>query len=414
MVESLFESSYAVVAAELERRLSAQRAGRVQLLTGPRQVGKTHLLLALAERFAGRSVYVAADTPAAGLAGWWEAQWAAAERLAASRSPAILLLDEIQYLPDWSRRLKAEVDRLASERRPLAVVASGSSSLKLGLGARETMAGRFELHRLVHWPAAELARAFGWSPKRAIEFAARFGGYPGAVEYAEEPERLRAYLRDAILEPALGRDLAALTAVRKPALVRQLFALAAGHPAEIVSLLKLRGRFADSVALDTVAHYLEVLRGAFLVAPLEKFSDRAHRRRAAPPKLITLNSGLLSALSEPPSLEPTIADPRRGRWIENACAAFAWNAGQEVTYWREEPLEVDFLTRGSWGQWAIEVKTGAVATHDLAGLLEFCRRHRTFRPLLIHESPAPKALLSATGIPGILWRDYLWSGPPQS
>jgi len=38
--------------------------------------------------------------------------------------------------------------------------------------------------------------------------------------------------------------------------------------------------------------------------------------------------------------------------------AHAWNSGQVVSYWREEPLEVDGILEGSWGKWAIEVKTG--------------------------------------------------------
>jgi len=50
-----------------------------------------------------------------------------------------------------------------------------------------------------------------------------------------------------------------------------------------------------------------------------------------------------------------------GRWVENACIAQAWNAGQNVHYWRAEPLEVDMVLSGSWGVWAVDVKTGAVA-----------------------------------------------------
>ena len=59
---------------------------------------------------------------------------------------------------------------------------------------------------------------------------------------------------------------------------------------------------------------------------------------------------------------------------ENACLAFAWNAGQRVSYWREEPFEVDAVIEGNWGKWAVEIKTGAVSPADLRGLTEFTRR----------------------------------------
>jgi len=39
--------------------------------------------------------------------------------------------------------------------------------------------------------------------------------------------------------------------------------------------------------------------------------------------------------------------------------AFALNQGQHVTYWREEPLEIDAVIEGSCGDWAVEVKTGS-------------------------------------------------------
>jgi len=51
--------------------------------------------------------------------------------------------------------------------------------------------------------------------------------------------------------------------------------------------------------------------------------------------------------------------------LENACLAFAINQGQRVTYWREEPLKLDAVFKGSWGDWAIEIKTGGFDLYDL-------------------------------------------------
>ena len=357
-------------------------------------------------------MYAAADAPEASLGGWWELQWKEAERRAGVGGPGVLIVDEIHFLRDWSRRLKAEHDALVARKVPVHVVVSGSSSLKLGHGARESMAGRFERLQLLHWPPSELVAQFGISPERAIDVALSFGTYPGAMSLLDDPKRWRSYVREAIIEPAVGRDIMALELVRKPALLREVFSIAVGHPAEIVSLLKLRASLVDSGALETVSHYLRLLQEAYLVAPLSKIATNASRRRASPPKLITLNQGILAALQpEPPNAQPTDF-AMSGRWVENACIAYAWNAGQEVSYWRTEPYEVDMVTRGHWGNWGVEVKTGAYSAQSLAGLMEFCRRFPEYRPLLLcrEEDQRRAQRMAITTLP---WREFMLSGPPD-
>jgi uncharacterized protein len=341
----------------------------VQLLVGPRQVGKTTLLLQLAKESPLPTTYATADAPEALLPGWADAVWQRAEA-AAARGPAVLFLDEVQALPRWSAWLKAGIDRLHRTRLPLHVVATGSSALRLGAGTRETMAGRFERLVLGHW---------------------------------------RAYLRDSLLEPAIGRDLLQLEAVRKPALLRQLFALAAAHPAEILSLDKMAGALAEKGALETLAHYLELLDEAFLLRPLQKYAGSELRRRRSPPKLVLRSNALLAAAQAEPPPAPATQPARWGRWLENACLAHALACGQEVHYWREEPWEVDGVITGSWGRWLVEVKSGPYAGIDLRGLAAATQRFPDFRPLVIcddaHTAPAESA-----GYTAIPWRTFLLRG----
>jgi len=322
------------------------------------------------------------------------------------------MIDEIQHVPRWSARLKAEYDRVARERLPVHVLVSGSSSLRLGGGARESMAGRFERHRLLHWPPSELVRHLGLPPDEAVLTAVQWGTYPGAITLTADPERRRRYILDAIVEPAIGRDILAMEAIRKPALLRQVLAVAAGRPAEIVSLQKLRGDLAGRGALETIAHYLGVLEEAYLVAALPKLSQHEIRRRAAPPKIVPLSQGILAAMASqgPPSPEKEPA--RWGRWVENACIAHAWNAGQTVRYWRAAPLEADMTIEGSWGRWAVEVKTGQYATRDLAGILELCGRHRDFMPLLLCD-PGRQSVARQAGVQVMTWQEFLLHGPPE-
>jgi predicted AAA+ superfamily ATPase len=184
-----------------------------------------------------------------------------------------------------------------------------------------------------------------------------------------------------------------------------------GLPAQIVSLQKLQGQLQDPGTLETIAHYLRLLEEAYLVAPIAKFAARP-LRRAGPPKLIVLNNALLAAMDPAGPPDPTTDPSRFGAWVENACLAHAWNAGQSVTYWRQEPLEVDGIIEGSWGAWAVEIKTGAFGTRDIRGLLEFCRRHPRYRPLVLTGAAGQEPARQA-GISALSWQEFLLGERPD-
>src|SRR5213593_2103064 len=186
------------------QRVAEAPPTRIQLLAGPRQVGKTTLLLELAGEAGTAGLYAACDGPEAALPGFWEGVWTRAEATARTRGRVIVLLDEVHVLGDWATRLKGEWDRLHRRQVPIHVVATGSSALRLARGSRESLAGRFERLTLTHWSPASLAAAFGLSAGDAVATWARRGAYPGAYPLRDDPERWAAYVRDAIIEPAIG------------------------------------------------------------------------------------------------------------------------------------------------------------------------------------------------------------------
>lgn len=393
----------------LRARLRERPPARIQLLTGPRQVGKTTLLLSLLEELGPHVLYEAMDSPAAALPGHWDRVWQRAEATASREGAAVLLLDEVHHATEWASRLKGQWDRIRRHNLPIHVVATGSSALGLAGGSRESLAGRFERLTLTHWSARDLCRSFSLPDVDAVEHLVSRGSYPGSVAF-EDPHRWAAYIRDAIVEPAIGRDILALGTIRKPALLRQVFALAASHPCSIVSLQKLQGQLQDRGALETIAHYLQLLEDAYLVVALHKHSDRPLRRRKAPPKLLVLNNALCAVIDPRGVPEPSDAE-RYGTWVENACLAHAWCSGQSVAYWREEPHEVDAVLDGSWGSWAVEVKTGAFSGSDLHGLTTFTSRYPAFRPLVLCDRPHVDHA-RRLGLDAMSWQEFLLGPPP--
>lgn len=393
----------------LLQRLAEPAPGRIQLLVGPRQVGKTTLLLELEKRFGEQAFYAALDSPEASLPGFWERFWLRAEEKSRSGKVVYILLDEAHVFPNWSNLLKAEWDRFARTKTPIHIVATGSSALKLSTGSRESLAGRFERLTLTHWTPSYFAEAFHLSRDEATELFVKMGSYPGAFVYIRDVSRWKAYVRDSIIETAIGRDIMSLAPIRKPALLRQVFAVCISAPAHILSLQKIVGQLQDEGALETVAHYLALLEEAFLVAAIPKYSTKEIRMRASPPKIVVLSNALLAAIDQmmPPEAKK---DPERfGMWVENACLAIAWNAGQKVMYWREEPFEIDGVIEGSWGKWALEIKTGRLNSADLSGLFEFTKRYPAFRPLVLCDASEIKNG-EKMHLPVISWQQFLFQG----
>ena len=126
---------------------------------------------------------------------------------------------------------------------------------------------------------------------------------------------------------------------------------------------------------------------------------------------MTLNNALLSAMHPDGPADPAKESQRFGAWVENACLAFAVNQGQRVAYWREEPLEIAAVFEGSWGNWAVEVKTGSFDVQALKGLLEFCRRNPKFTPLVI-TAPGGESVPRRHGLRSVRWEEFLMSGVP--
>jgi len=372
----------------------------VQVIVGPRQVGKTTAARQLAEKLGWPTVFAAADVSPPPGPEWIESQWQLARMKAReSSSPVLLVLDEIQKVRGWSetvKRLWDEESAFGTKVRPLLL---GSSALLVQKGLTESLAGRFFLHRCGHWTWPECRQAFGWS----LEQWLFFGGYPGAAPMIARESDWKRYVSDALVETVLARDVLQLQTIAKPALLRHLFGLAASLPAQIVSYNKMLGQLQDAGNTTTLAHYVRLLETAFLLSGLELHSPDLVRKRGSSPKLVLWNNALVTALSLK-SYSDFEADPAwRGRLVENAVGAHLLSGlnGPEwsLSYWRSASMEVDYIVRHGQDVWAIEVKSGRSGRK--AGLEYFKKQYPKARILIVGAEGIP--LEEFFSYPAIQW-----------
>ena len=375
------------VVADLAKALE-RRPSLLQVLVGPRQVGKTTAAAQVEKRLGWPSHSASADAPLPHPPEWIETQWRLARATAAATKRRVLLvLDEIQKVRGWSevvKRLWDEELRLGGKVRPLLL---GSSALLVQKGLTESLAGRFFLHRCTHWSWPECREAFGWPLERWLYF----GGYPGAAPFADDELAWKRYVTDSLIETVIARDVLQMQTVTKPALLRHLFALAAGYPSQILSYTKMLGQLQDAGNTVTLAGYLRLLETAFLASGLELYTKGQVRKRGSSPKLILWNNALINAPSTRTFAQANADGAWWGRLVENAVGAHLLNGlhGPQwsINYWRANGDEVDFVVAHGARAWAVEVKSGRGGKP--AGMAAFRKRY-----------PKAKAwLVGATGIP---------------
>jgi len=367
-------------------RLASIAPRRLQIVIGPRQVGKTTAGRQAAARSECPCHYASADEALPPGPEWIEAQWNAALRLAAHcEAPAWLILDEIQKVRGWSEEVKRLWDADTTEKiQPLLL---GSSALLLQKGLSESLAGRFFLHRCSHWSWPEMRDAFGWD----LETWLVFGGYPGAANYIGDPELWMRYISDSLIDTTLSRDILQLETVAKPALLRHLFGLATHYPSQVLSFNKMLGQLVDAGNTTTLSHYLQLLGQAFLITGLSAYSGGEVRRRASSPKLIVQNNALVTA-SNPRAFAMKNTDAAwRGRLVENAVGAILLQEYTSSTtnlyYWRDGMLEADFVLTDGPQLFGIEVKSGR--PDKISGLAAFKKKYPKASPLIIGSSGIP-------------------------
>jgi predicted AAA+ superfamily ATPase len=362
----------------------------IQVLGGPRQTGKTTIARQIMDELEGVAHYASADEPTLKDRAWIGHQWEVVRARArgAERQPPMLILDEIQKIPGWSETVKSLWDADTSSRLGIRVVLLGSSPLLMQGGLTESLAGRFEIIHVPHWSFSEMKEAFRWNLDKFIFY----GGYPGAAPLIEEYERWSRYILDSLIETSISRDVLLLTRVDKPALLRRLFELGCAYSGQILSYQKMLGQLHDAGNTTTLAHYLRLLQGTGLIAGIQKYHGQVVRQRASSPKLLVLNTALMTAASHTTLNEAKNDTQFWGRLVESVVGASLFNGIQgkniELFYWAAGNQEVDYVLSRGKTLVALEVKSGR-RSQALPGISAFANKFRVKRNLLVGASGIP-------------------------
>ncbi|MFA7230069.1 MAG: ATP-binding protein [Victivallaceae bacterium] len=376
-----------VIFNDIFKRVSESRKF-IQVLSGPRQVGKTTLARQLLEQIDIPSHYASADEPALKGSSWLEQHWETARHKAKGNSEALLVLDEIQKLANWSETVKRLWDEDSFNNMHVKVVLLGSSPLLIKSGLTESLAGRFELIPVTHWSYSEMQEAFGWNFEKYVYF----GGYPGAADLTDDIDRWTHYIRESLIETSISRDILLMNRVDKPALLRRMFELGCSYSGQVLSYQKMLGQLQEAGNTTTLAHYLDLLTGAGFVTGLQKYAGQQMRRRSSSPKLQVFNTALMTANANISFDELIAHRDLWGRWVESAVGAHLLNqtigSELELYYWSKSNTEVDFVLIKGSKITALEVK-GGTSRVALPGIDSFAKEFKVTKKLLVGAQGIP-------------------------
>lgn len=340
----------------------AEPRRRMQIVMGPRQVGKSTLVGQFTEATSVPFDFFAADSVNSFDTSWIPNKWQQARMRMDihSEQEHILVIDEVQKIKGWSEQVKKEWDEDSRNHRNLKVILLGSSRLLLQKGLEESLEGRFETIKMGYWDWQEMHEAFGFSMDEYVYF----GGFPGLAPDIQDEGRWRNLMEDSIISPILTRDILEIEEIRNPALLRQVFELACIESAKELSLTKMQGTM-NCGTVPTIKNYLDILNKSMIVQPLQNYSPSRVKEKQSVPKMQVFNNAFRNRFGTFSFDEARVDPAEWGRLVESAVGAHLANRAMtddyELFYWRNERRqECDYVLRKGQALVAIEVKSGSV------------------------------------------------------
>ncbi|MFJ2034205.1 ATP-binding protein [Streptosporangium sp. NPDC087985] len=354
---------------------------RIVVINGARQVGKS----TLAERVLCQipnGVARFLDDPATRTA-------AIEDPVRFIRHDGLMLIDEVQRVPDLWLAIKHLVDR---EPRPGRFLLTGSARLLALRSIPDALPGRSETIEL--WPLSQgeidgepdgfVDAAFEQGPDlrgeprglRRKDYLARAvrGGYPEAVK-RETPRRRQRFFEGYIAD-LISRDIKQVADIQRTGEMRRLIALLAAQTGGLVNFNRLGSEL--SISTPTVRSYVEILETVYLVRLIPAWATNTTTRAIATPKVVFVDTGTAGYLTA-----GTNDDLFAGRLLENFVLGeisrqLTWSqTSARLYHYRDrDQNEIDGILENNAGEIiGIEVKASeTVRSDDFRGMRILQRR----------------------------------------
>jgi hypothetical protein len=256
--------------------------GKVILLIGPRQVGKTTLLNSLlkdiAYLFLDGDDSLVTDTLA-------NANTETLKSIIGNYK--YVFIDEAQRIPNIGLKLKIMVDQI----KDVQVIVSGSSAFDINHITQEPLTGRkFEYHLFpISWN--EFQNNVGYiKAQQQLELRLLYGMYPDVINnFGNEYEILKN-----LVSSYLYKDILSLAGIRKSEVLEkilQALALQVGSEVSYNEIAQLVG-----VDKNTVSNYIDILEKAFVIFRLNSFSKNIRNEIKANRKIYFYDNGVRNML----------------------------------------------------------------------------------------------------------------------
>ena len=349
------------------------------VLTGPRQSGKTTLLLRL---FGARSRYVSLEPP--------DVRESAIEdpRGFLEMHPPPVILDEVQYAPDLLPYVKEKIDAHRDGKGQYLI--TGSQNLSLSQSVSESLAGRAAMLRLLPLSRREVegrpALAPPWerSGHRLSGTVRSFGelwkdflrgGYP---ELASQPGRDTSLWHASYVQTYLERDVRSLRQVGDLTQYQNLLRVLAARNGQLLNLTDVARDL--GVAVNTIKAWLSVLEATYQVTVLRPYFTNVGKRLVKTPKVYFTDVGTLCYLAGLKDPEHAASGPMGGVIMETAVLSEVvrtlTHRGIEprAYFWRTTAgTEVDLVVESAGKLVPIEVKLSATPRPAMAAALKTFR-----------------------------------------
>jgi predicted AAA+ superfamily ATPase len=353
----------------------------VVVINGARQVGKSTLAQSVLHQQRG-GVARFLDEPLTRAA-------AEADPMGFLRHDALMLIDEVQRVPDLWLAIKYLVDR---EPRPGQFLLTGSARLLALPSLQDALPGRSETIELFPLSQGEIddapdgfvdaAFAFGSevsaepSPLRRSDYLFRIarGGFPES--WRRDTPRRRQRFFESYIADLLGRDVRQLADIEKASEMRRLMSMLAARAAGILNLSRFAGGL--NISAPTARNYVEILEAVYLLRLIPAWSANLTSRAVAAPKVVVTDSGLATYLTS-----GSTADSVAGGLFENfvigeLARQLTWSrVSARLYHYRDRDMnEVDALLEDNAGKVVgVEVKAAeTVRASDFRGLRHLQRR----------------------------------------